>query len=128
MPSIETSSTLVEEILTLEFVPELVSQSFFIQGFWGSYYGRLQLPICSSSLQHNIPCSFCIVLILWNLFLSNAFFFFLVRSSQKRDFMRLLLFCSNTMFFRLLHIFRYKQFVNYVFFVHLLFQKVLLFT
>ena len=28
-----------------------------------------------SSLQHNIPCSFCIVLILWNLFKAESFLF-----------------------------------------------------
>ena len=81
----------------------------------------------NSSVQHNIPCSFCCVLVLWNLFIA---FFFLVGVVAKRKEISCayFCFCSSTMCFRLLHIIRYKQFVNYVFFVHLLFQEVLLFT
>ena len=45
----------------------------------------------SSSLQHNIPRSFCLVLVLWNLSPLLSFFFF-VTSSKKKDFC----FCSNT--------------------------------
>ena len=78
-----------------------------------------------SSLQHNIPRSFCLVLVFWNLISAFPFFSRDVIKIKREISALTFVFALTQCAFVSYTYFATKQFVNYVFFIHLLFQKVL---